>query len=94
MTYHRSTLHEVTWTTSLYDYQAEKISRTLKIAAEKKKIEEDSAIAKKRNMEEALIAAKKRMLEEVAAMDKTQASNWTPHTSLVFSNDVEDPSNL
>lgn len=45
-------------------------------------------------MEEALIAAKKRMLEEVAAMDKTQASNWTPHTSLVFSDDVEDPSNL
>ena len=43
-------------------------------------------------MEEALIAAKKRMLEEVAAMDKTQASNWTPH--FVFSDDVDDLSNL
>lgn len=63
----------------------------MKIAAERKKVEEDSAIAKKKNAEEALVAAKKRMLEEVAAMEKTQSSNWAPH--IIFSDDVEDPSN-
>ena len=62
----------------------------MKIAAERKKVEEESAIAKKRNAEEALVAAKKRMLVEVAAMEKTQSSNWAPH--IIFSDDVEDPS--
>jgi hypothetical protein len=30
------------------------------------------------------------MLEEVAAMEKTQSSNWAPH--IIFGDDAEDPS--